>query len=117
MVDLTRSGMRLPGLCVPLRALIVYADARIGATCTSILRPLRGQAICHVELIYLVIPSKYVIDEALNKVSITLTEVLEVTQVSLSFALCPISPPREVHEVFLVSLIDILIILVLMVQP
>ena len=109
--------MRLPGLSVPLRALVVYADARIGASCGSVLRPLRGQAICHVELIYLMIPGKYVIDEAFNKVSITLAEVLKVAQVSLSFALCPISPPREVHEVVLVSLVDILIILVLMVQP
>lgn len=109
--------MRLPGLSVPLRALIVYADARIGASCGSVLRPLRGQAICHVELIYLMIPGKYVINEALNKVSITLTEVLEVAQVSLSFALCPISSAREVRKVVLVSLVNILIILLLMVQP
>ena len=110
--------MRLPGLSVPLRALVVYADARIGASCGSVLRPLRGQAICHVELIYLMIPGKYVINEAFNKVSITLAEVLKVAQVSLSFTLCAISPPREVHEVvFIVSFIYILIILMLVVQP
>jgi hypothetical protein len=63
------------------------------------------------------IPGKYVINEAFNKVSITLAEVLKVAQVSLSFALCPISPPREVRKAVLVSLINILIILVLMVQP
>ena len=117
LVDLTSGGMRLPGFCVPLRALIVYAYARIGPSCGSILRPLRSQTICHVELIYLMIPGKYVIDKALNKVSITLTEMLEVAQMSLSFALCPISPPRKVHEVVLVPLVYILIILVLMVQP
>lgn len=40
LVDLTRCGMRIPSLCVPLSALIVYADARIGPCCGSVLRPL-----------------------------------------------------------------------------
>jgi hypothetical protein len=71
-----------------------------------------------VKLIYLMISSKYVIDEAFNKVSVALAQVLEVAQVSLSFAVCAISPPREVHEVvFIVSFVYILIILMLVVQP
>ena len=44
--------------------------------------------------------------------------MLEVAQVSLSFTVCAISPPREVHEVvFIVSFVYILIILMLVVQP
>jgi hypothetical protein len=64
------------------------------------------------------VSGKYVIDEALDKVSVALAQVLEVAQVSLSFTLCAISPPREVHEVvFIVSFVYILIILMLVVQP
>ena len=43
--------------------------------------------------------------------------MLEVAQMSLSFALCPISPPLEVYKVIIVSLVDIKIIIVLVIQP
>lgn len=111
--------MGISTFSVPLSTIIVNAIAGIGPSCNSILRSLRGQAICHVKLIDLMIPCKYVIDEALDKVSVALAEMLEVTQVSLSFTVCAISPPWEVHEVlvFIFSLVYVLIILMLVVQP
>lgn len=111
--------MGISTFSVPLSTIIVNAIAGIGPSCNSILRSLRCQAICHMKLIYLMIPCKYVIDEALDKVSVALAEMLEVTQVSLSFTVCAISPPWKVHEVlvFIFSLVYVLIILMLVIQP